>query len=249
MKIMLKGSLWLLVMALTVAFVGATDANADTIKVTYGVYKTGSGGEFTFSDYNTPPISQQAGIVRTAKDTFQSFCIEKNEDLDNGETYDYLVSSKAQLGGIGGGSPDPLSAETAYLFHHFWYGTLGAYDFLDLTNDGDATTIGDGRDGSARELQKAIWALEDELTTAAPTGGQALKWYNEAVAAVASGAWNGLGQVRVLNLYTEGFSGINSKPYVHQSQLVVVPLPGAAALGLGLLGMLGLAGAIRRKRS
>jgi hypothetical protein len=226
-----RKGLWLLIAAMVV--VAAGTAQADTIKVTFGQYYNGPGGEFTFSNYTPVPISPQALNVRTAPGSFQSFCLEKNEYIDNGATYDYLLSGFSQLGGLGGGNPDPLSAATAYLFTQFWNGTLAGYDFTDT---------GVGRKVSAKELQKAIWALEDE--GAAPTGGQAKTWYD---AALASG-WTNIGNVRVMNLYTVGYAGSTLKSYNHQSQLVVVPLPVASLAGLALLGAMGLAGAVRRRR-
>ena len=96
------------------------------------------------------------------------------------------------------------------------------------------------RSQPAEQLQKAIWYIEEEIgltevggvltqtqsaATALGSGSKALAWYNEA----AGKGWTDIGNVRVLNLYH------NSIREDFQSQLYLVPVPGAVLLGfLGL---------------
>ena len=62
------------------------------------------------------------------------------------------ISLEAVDGGSGGGSPDPISRETAFLFQNFAYGTLGNFVTFDATSAADSA-----------KLQQAIWALEQEI--------------------------------------------------------------------------------------
>ena len=128
---------------------------------------------------------------------------------------------------------DDLNPQTAYLYHHFAKGTLGAYDY---------TGVGVTRSVSAGQLQQAIWFIEGEAGP--PAGGtQAWFWVDEAVDAanlalpgflvdgssgVGIGIWGQtIGDVRVLNMY----GSVEGK----QDQLYMIPAPGAV-----LLGMIGL---------
>jgi hypothetical protein len=169
---------------------------------------------------------------------FESFCVEKYEGIDFGVTYDADLntvttsSDSHYAGGALGGFNDPLDARTAYLYTHFiQMNLLTPYDYV---NEGP-------RIDDANALQTAIWFIEQEDPT--PLFGKALDFYNEANNAVTSGAWTGLGNVRILNIYT------NSARVDHQDELVMVPgafLPSPASLsGLALAGA---AMAMRRRR-
>lgn len=147
---------------------------------------------------------------------YNSFCLETDEFLDYSHVFIIDdISTEARGGGSGGPSPDPINLETAYLFHHFYWGSLGLYD---------------GSDSRANDLQRAIWWLEGE------TLGVNNYYVTMAQNAVTGGAWTSLGDVRVINLvYQDG------RPA--QDQLVVVPVPEADTmllLGFGLISLVGI---------
>ena len=169
---------------------------------------------------------------------FETFCLEKFETLPfditnykadlNTET---VSQAAPYAGGNYGGFNDALDPRTAYLYHHFLGGTLTTpYDYA---NEGN-------RIDDANALQTAIWFIEQEDDTALT--GKALDLYNEANAAVTSGAWVGIGNVRILNIYT------NTARVDWQDvlvELIQIPLPTSAAMaGVGLAGF----GLIRRRR-
>jgi hypothetical protein len=121
-----------------------------TIKVSgspYTLGTPGSGGEFT---------ATAAGFG-----TFQSFCLEANEYIDFGNTFDYNKNTGAVQGGVSGattidshtGLPmDNISIGTVYLYSHFADGSLTGYHFA-----GNPQRVAD-----ATDLQNAIWWLEGE---------------------------------------------------------------------------------------
>lgn len=234
-----------------------------------------------------------------AGDTFQSFCLEKNEYFSSYGQSLYVKSvGTATLNDINykkstGGTTtngyntiasDPLSEATAWLFTQF-YSHKSTY----------AGTV-----GLADSFQKAIWYLEDELTkteflgkdttttkqvqdqwipktkvggkwvaahwtyktvtTVSHTQGtfedaQAKLWVDAAVEATTLGAdnkdlWNGLGNVRVLNLFTgrSGSEGHYTYTGYSQDQLyMVTAVPEVETYALMLAG-LGLVGAAVRRR-
>jgi hypothetical protein len=170
---------------------------------------SGPGGEFILSSAGVAP--------------FSTFCLEYNEYLSFGVPYTVdSISGVAYNGGISGqvlSGGDPLSAETAYLYHQFRYGTLSSYDY----------GTGAAHAASANQLQNAIWALEGEINPST-ISDQALTWYNMAGAAVSAKSWTGLGDVQVLNISRNGT--------LAQSQLVLVPEPGILVLlGIALMGV------------
>jgi hypothetical protein len=232
----MKQAILIGVAVLAVAGVAAADSTLHIAR-TAG-YFDGAGGEFTIysSDLTSDGYSPLAtnADANPATDDFQSFCIELNESVGSG-TYSFTTGTAAIEGGEGLGGSDPLGSYTAYLYTQFATGVLSDYDYVK----------GIGRGASADQLQQAIWYLEEEISAVA-TGSQAADWVQEAVNAVGVnltmgattwdadelaaeyGDWGDtIGEVLVLNLTYDGKNC--------QSQLYLVPIPGAVLLGfLGL---------------
>jgi len=193
----------------------------------------GNGGEFTVKEGDSANMGQPWNprpIIGTWSDTaivgqFQSFCIEKNETVFIPGDYWLDITTYATMGGVAGqdgnlgpgASSDSLNPRTAYLYQNFRYNTLLA---------------GYGRPGDAGALQDAIWFIENEIT--ALPAGRATVYFNEAETAVNTGVWAGLGQVRTLNLW-----GDADRTLFKQDMLTLVPVPGAAVLGVVGLSLVG----------
>ena len=184
------------------------------------------GGPFEVEPISFDFTPQGMGQFGAGTGNFISFCLEGNEFIDEGETYNVEFSTMAKDGGIGGGNPDPLDERTAFLYDAFIKGQLD--DKLAAFN-GSVFTYEQGASGSY--LQGAIWFIEEEIDAVT---GLAVDLVAMADAAVGvGGEWfgKGLGSVRVMNVYnTDGSHA--------QDQLVAIPLPIPAVLGLaGLIGV------------
>ncbi len=194
-----------------VAVAGGVDG---TLRLDQTPYSAGNGGEF-----QSTPLTGFVGITGLFSDintiSFQTYCLESHENFQPGDIFSAVINTGAVQGGVGGF--DPLDDRSAYLYTLFRTGTLPGYDY------------GAGRTASAAALQDAFWFIEGE-------GGANNAFVALADAAVLSGSWSGIGDVRVLNLYTAAGE-------LAQDQLTMIPAPGSA-----LLVMSGLAAATRRRR-
>jgi opacity protein-like surface antigen len=214
----------------------AVSASAISVTVvrTSGYYdSTYGGGEFTLKDspWANPAHYSLANLVAEG---FQTFCLEINENIF-GQRFWAELNTVAIGGGIGGGSPDPLSIGTAWLYKQFAQGNLAGYDY----------TPGPGRAASARALQETIWWLEEERPDPGlgnPFRNLVLANFGNVTAARANYDPTTAGfNVRVINLY--GIDEDSGGPdYTARKQDMLVYLPdGGMTLVLMGGGLLGLA--------
>ncbi len=174
-----------------------------------------AGGAFMATSIGSDPLPDTG---------FATFCIETSEFISLPGEYHIKISEAADAGGSGGPSPDPIDARTAYLYQTYRTnaGALNAY----LTNGASFTGTQSQRQAATRQLQEAIWYLENENL-----GVQNLLVSHAASMQTENGGtWSGLGNVRVMNMWANPDYTGNK-----QDQLILVPAPAAVALGaLGL---------------
>lgn len=193
----------------------------------------GAGGEFTIG-VDTALLKYKAlySDKVSSANSFQSFCLENWNPAEAtwSGSADYTINSYAINGGGGAtDGKDIISIGTAWLYQQFAKGTLDGYDY----------TLGTGRSDDAIALQKAFWWLENE------NGGD----YNSEFI---SKAILGLGLAGSISDIQTALRANNTiyavaviNPYqgstLRQSQLILVPVPGAlilASLGTGFVGWL-----------
>jgi hypothetical protein len=164
---------------------------------------------------------------------FVTFCVEVQEPLAYGTTYEYGVSKEIKnRGGQGSLSLDnAVGHAIAHIFQSFVSG--GEQAIADLSGiDGFSAS-------QYRELaQRTFWnKLYGGFTTADITQA-----HIDQLWAAAFGRSNGLGNVRVMNVWVDADTQSDGR----QDMLIIIPLPSSA--GLASVGLLGAVAAVRRRR-
>jgi len=165
---------------------------------------------------------------------YVTFCVETQETFTYGVVYEYATSSTVKQTGGGG----PFNFDTAA-------GHAIAYIFTAFQASGEAAIqsisgINGLTNSQYRELfQRMIW---NKLYGGSTTGTFTQAMIDQLYGA-AEGVWSDLGNIRVMNVWDDA----ETENGAHEDMLVIVPLPSGA--GLASLGLLGLAGAARRRRN
>lgn len=126
------------------------------------------GGEFTIAGINTmsSPLTLGGYIDGKTKnvvgtpDSFQTFCIERNQYVGLNQTINVQLNAGASPGGFAGANADGIdivSLGTGFLYKTFASGAAEAADWYDYD-----IAPGDRRN-KADELQDTIWLLEQEF--------------------------------------------------------------------------------------
>jgi hypothetical protein len=231
---------WLVAAAVASAAFSATATPVGPVTVTrVSGYYSGIGGEFTIlgSPWANPVHYSSDTLVTLGNQTgFQTFCIEYNEHISGTRWAE--LNTKAINGGVGGGSPDPLSIGAAWLYKQFAEGNLDGYDYAP----------GSGREASAAALQATLWWLEDEIAGQPDNSftSLVLAQFGNAAAAKADYDPSTAGfQVRVINMWGVDANGNIDYTKRKQDMLVYLVPDGGMTLVLLGCGLLGLA-AVRR---
>jgi hypothetical protein len=217
---------------------GAVSAGANQITTAsdFGPFHV-SAGEFTVM-----PDQSLSGLLGgyspytrnyVQEGTFQTFCVERNENITPGTTYDVTLNNMTMFSFV------PLPAGVAYLYEQFATGNL-PYNYVDVPVGG-RTTVGFA---DALMLQNALWFFMGEYS------GQENNPYvvqaNNALGGVNAtfAPDNGAHHVSIMNLWAPGQRHDSQHSYQDLLIYTPVPEPSTAAL-LSLAALLGL----RRRKS
>jgi len=219
----------LILLSILIMIIAVFPVMASTVTVNWTTgYYTYPGGEFTLTG-DVGAYMKYYSSFALVGGGIQSFCLEKNEYISIGKSYNFIENTAAVNGGVGGPHPDPLSVGSAYLYYQFSQGTLTGYDYSLA-----------GRAASAGVLQNAIWYLEEEGGSV-NTVIRDLLIHEFGSLDNAKLDNNGKYPVMVLNLTSTDSTG---KTIYNQDQLVTVaqaPIPPTVwLLGAGLVGLVGL---------
>jgi len=222
-------------------------ANQITTAPAFGPWQTGDGGEFTV--IADPGVQSQMGVYSPFTmnqggyaNSFQTFCIERNEYITAPTTYDVTTNNITVFSG------DPLSAGAAYLYQQFATGLLPynyanspTYTYNGWTSDSRTT----GFLYSALYLQNALWYLMNPVLYGGQAGNPYVQMADTALggAAAAFAPDNGAHGVSVLNLWAPGQP--HDPQHAFQDVLIYTGVPEPTTLAL--LSLAGLV-AIRRRK-
>ena len=212
--------------------VGTQWAAAEVVAGTHVKFTNGVGND-PGGAFNGLVVSGGSGALNNS---FESFCLEYKEFLSFGVEYEVrsVTNHTVNAPGTYATTQDPISASTAWLFTQFSSTTLSnsMWGTTDLAKRNTA-------------VQQAIWAMEDE--SFGVMSSLATSYVSLANAAVSSGAWSGIGNVRVLNLFSKDRTGWNTHAQDQIYMVSSVPEPETYALMLAGLALVG--GIARRRRN
>jgi hypothetical protein len=208
----------------------------------YANYSYGSGGEFNIAGFGaaTNSLYYTDALVNGG---FESFCLEKDEYISLPGTYNAVINPNYQAygGGVNTNTGDTISRGTAYLYDLFSRGEL-----LNVYGYSYNYTPGAGRQTSARDLQNAIWWLEDE-------GGSLTRSYRKILTGQFGSTDDAKQDIDINMNYGVGVLNLTTLTGgPAQDQLVRIPAsvpePGTLLLlGLGLIGLSGVRRISKRK--
>jgi hypothetical protein len=163
---------------------------------------------------------------------YVTFCVETQENISLGRTYEYNVSTIIKNRGNDGPLNFDTSTGHALAFVFYTFHTQGEAGIASLSGIGGFTNE------QYRELvQRTIWnKLHGGNTTGTFTQTRINQLFN-----AASGVWTDLGNVRVMNVWDDA----DTESGARQDMLIIIPLPSVA--GLASLGLMGLVATGRRR--